>query len=214
MQLFFTASEICGVSTIVVNSPISDSHNQNHHVADAIDTAYELFDNDETYAGVDAFYGLGDFSSVGGEGDYVRYVDTLREHVREETVCVNILGNHEMKDDNDVSYFMLSDLDPFIIVNNNGLNTEVHTYVNKYTEAIWHYTTGKSSKEDHVAWALLIPDASFHYPIEGNPIGRYRNGEIYGAYSRYNHSFGQWGRNCQSSLDWWHYDYATKAQVY
>lgn len=130
--------------------------------------------------------------------------------VNEKTLTYSI----RMKDDNDVSYFMLSDLDPFIIVNNNGLNTEVHTYVNKYTEAIWHYTTGKSSKEDHVAWALLIPDASFHYPIEGNPIGRYRNGEIYGAYSRYNHSFGQWGRNCQSSLDWWHYDYATKAQVY
>ena len=46
----------------------TDSHNCNDHVADAVDTAYALFDNDEVYAGVDGFFGLGDFSSVGGEG--------------------------------------------------------------------------------------------------------------------------------------------------
>ena len=30
----------------------TDTHNQNDHVADAIDTSYELFDNAEPYAGV------------------------------------------------------------------------------------------------------------------------------------------------------------------
>lgn len=84
----------------------TDSHNQNHHVADAVDTAYELFDNDEAYAGVDAFFGLGDFSSVGAEGDYINYVNTLKEHVREETVCINIHGNHEFKDANYREYFI------------------------------------------------------------------------------------------------------------
>ena len=34
----------------------SDSHNRNDNVAAAVDTAYELFDNDETYAGVDGFF--------------------------------------------------------------------------------------------------------------------------------------------------------------
>ena len=84
----------------------TDTHNQNHHVADAIDTAYELFDNDAVYAGVDGFFGLGDFSSVGGEGDYERYAATLHEHVRPETVLVNIHGNHEFKNENYREYFL------------------------------------------------------------------------------------------------------------
>ena len=84
----------------------TDSHNCNDHVADAVDTAYALFDNDRTYAGVDGFFGLGDFSSVGGEGDYARYAETLHEHVRPETVLVNIHGNHEFKNDNYREYFI------------------------------------------------------------------------------------------------------------
>ena len=83
----------------------TDSHNRNEVVADAIDTSYELFDSDPVYQGVDAFFGLGDFSSVGDEGDYVNFVNTLKEHVREETTLVNIHGNHEFKNDNYDEYF-------------------------------------------------------------------------------------------------------------
>ena len=75
----------------------TDTHNENENVADAVDTAYAMFDNDSTYAGVDAFFGLGDFTSVGGEDDFKNYAAVLNEHVREETVCINVLGNHEMK---------------------------------------------------------------------------------------------------------------------
>ena len=75
----------------------TDTHNENENLADAIDTAYELFDNDKAYEGVDAFFGLGDFSSIGGEEDFKAFTDTLKEHVREETVCLNVNGNHEMK---------------------------------------------------------------------------------------------------------------------
>ena len=75
----------------------TDTHNENDNVAEAVDTAYRLFDNDPVYAGVDAFFGLGDFSSVGGEEDYKAYTDVLREHVRPETTLVNIHGNHEFK---------------------------------------------------------------------------------------------------------------------
>ena len=78
----------------------TDTHNENENVADAIDTAYSIFDEDSAYSGVDAFFGLGDFSSIGTEPDYEAYVQTLREHVRQETVCINVLGNHEMKNDN------------------------------------------------------------------------------------------------------------------
>ncbi|MCR5149931.1 MAG: metallophosphoesterase [Clostridiales bacterium] len=84
----------------------TDSHNNNEHVAKAIDTAYALFDNDEKYAGVDAFFGLGDFSSVGAEGDYERYAETISEHIRQGTPFINIHGNHEFKDDNYREYFI------------------------------------------------------------------------------------------------------------
>ena len=78
----------------------TDTHTENENLADAIDTAYELFDNEKTYKGVDAFIGLGDFSSIGSEEDYKAFTDTLKEHVREETVCLNVNGNHEMKNKN------------------------------------------------------------------------------------------------------------------
>lgn len=114
----------------------------------------------------------------------------------------------------DASFMKLADIDPFIMVNSNGLVLEVHTYRYKYAEAIWHYTTGSNGEDEHVTWALLIPDGQFHYPIEGIFIGRYRNGEVSGAYSRLKHSFGEWGRNRNTAIDWWYYDNATKAQVY
>ncbi len=83
----------------------TDTHNENENVADAVNTAYALFDNDPVYAGVDAFYGLGDFTSIGGEGDFANYVNVLQENVREDTVCINILGNHEMKNEDSPSLF-------------------------------------------------------------------------------------------------------------
>ncbi len=77
----------------------TDTHNENENLADAIDTAYTLFDNDSTYKGVDGFFGLGDFSSIGTDEDYENYVNTLKEHIREDTVCINVCGNHEFKQD-------------------------------------------------------------------------------------------------------------------
>jgi hypothetical protein len=119
-----------------------------------------------------------------------------------------------MKSKINAYYQSLAHIDPFIIVSNNGLCVEVHTYRYKYDEAIWHYTNGSGGMDDRVPWALLIPDATFHYPVEGITMGMYRDGQISGAYSRYNHSFGQWGRNRSASKDWWLYENATKAQVY
>ena len=83
----------------------TDTHNENENVADAIDTAYALFDNDSTYKGVDGFFGLGDFSSIGTEPDYEAYAQTLKEHLRPETVCINIAGNHEFKNNEYESLF-------------------------------------------------------------------------------------------------------------
>lgn len=101
----------------------TDTHNQNHHVAKAIDTAYALFDNDAVYPGVDGFFGLGDFSSVGFEGDYVNYVNTLKAHVRPETKCINIHGNHEFKHDEYREFFIRNfGYDPNTVTEINGFS--------------------------------------------------------------------------------------------
>ena len=84
----------------------TDTHNENENVKQAINAAYELFDNDEAYKGVDAFFGLGDFTSIGGENDFVEYKKALDECVREETVIINVLGNHEMKNEEAPEYFV------------------------------------------------------------------------------------------------------------
>ena len=117
----------------------TDSHNQNHHVADAIDTSYALFDNDPVYAGVDGFFGLGDFSSVGGEGDYANYAQTLHEHVREDTVLINIHGNHEFKNDNYRAYFLkYFGHDPDTVTEINGFSCIAFSGERSKTE--WTFT--------------------------------------------------------------------------
>ena len=83
----------------------TDTHNENENVAKAIQQAYALFDNDSVYSGVDAFFGLGDFSSIGTLGDYENFVKVLEENVREDTVLINVLGNHEMKTENCTELF-------------------------------------------------------------------------------------------------------------
>ncbi len=98
----------------------TDTHNENENVANAIQKAYALFDNDTVYSGVDAFFGLGDFSSIGGLGDYEAYAKVLQENVREDTVCINVLGNHEMKTADYKQYFTQSfghDIDTVTDVN-------------------------------------------------------------------------------------------------
>lgn len=80
---------------------MTDSHHKYDRCADAIDTAYDLFDTAKPYAGVDAFLDLGDFSSIGEKDAYVEYAGVLREHVRPETPMIVIHGNHEFKQADD-----------------------------------------------------------------------------------------------------------------
>lgn len=151
-------------------------------------------------------------------GQVIRmYYNTRKYEVEGESATVPTVSrtyNIELKPSVNAYYLSLADIDPFLITASNGLCVETHTYRYKYTEAIWRYTNGPGGNDDRVPWALLIPDATFHYPVEEIALGMYRDGQITGAYSRYNHSFGQWGRNKNNSTDWWLYSNATKAQVY
>ena len=109
-----------------------------------------------------------------------------------------------VKDGTDISQVALSTIDPFIIENNNSTNMEVHTYKYKLTQALWRYYYG-AALVNRMTWALLLPSGTFQYPVEGMVIGSHRDGEEVGAYSRYGHSFGQWGRNKNTAQDWWLY---------
>ena len=145
------------------------------------------------------------------------YYNTRKYDVLNESSIVPAVSrsyNVHLKNGYNAYFLSLADIDPFIIVSNNGFNVEVHTYQYKYDEALWDYTNGSSGEDDRVPWALLVPDADFHYPVEGIALGMYRNGLVSGAYSRYNHSFGQWGRNRNSSTDWWLFDNATPQLVF
>ena len=151
-------------------------------------------------------------------GQVVRmYYNTRKYETEDESAIVPTVSRTysvHLKSNINAYYLSLADIDPFVIAASNGLCVETHAYQYKYTEALWHYTNGSGGLDDRVPWALLIPDASFHYPVETITLGMYRDGQISGAYSRYNHSFGQWGRNRNRSTDWWLYSNATKAQVY
>ena len=118
---------------------ITDTHNHNDRVADAIDTAYAMFDNAAPYAGIDGFFGLGDFSSVGNEPDYANFVETLKEHVRPETPVVNIHGNHEFKNDNYREYFIQHfGYEPNTVTEINGFSCIAFSGERGATE--WTYT--------------------------------------------------------------------------
>ncbi|MBR6314589.1 MAG: metallophosphoesterase [Clostridia bacterium] len=118
----------------------TDTHNHNDRVADGIDTAYALFDNAEPYAGVDGFFCLGDFSSIGEEGAYANFVQTLKEHVRPETPVVSIHGNHEFKNDNYREYFIKHfGYDPDTVTEINGFSCIAFSGERGLTE--WTFTT-------------------------------------------------------------------------
>ena len=109
-----------------------------------------------------------------------------------------------LKNTLDVTGLQLSELDPFIISPYNGVNFEIHTYPYKLSEVYWQFMgDDKQAYDDHLTWALLVPNGRFRYALEGTPIGTYRNGEIFGAYSKFHHSFGEWGRNHLTATDWW-----------
>lgn len=129
--------------------------------------------------------------------------------VPEKTRTFNIF----LRDGANADSLRLADLDPFIIESNQAIHFEVHTYKHKFQEVIWQYMTDdKAAYDDYLAWALVIPDAKFRYPLEEMPLGTYRNGELFGAYGMLNHSFGQWARNYRTSYDWWMH--ANEALVY
>ncbi len=83
----------------------SDTHNQNHNVAEMINRCYELYENDSVYAGIDLFAFCGDMTSVGGNDDMDAFKQTLDENVKGDSISLVLLGNHELKNPESRDYF-------------------------------------------------------------------------------------------------------------
>ena len=104
-------------------------------------------------------------------------------------------------------------IDPFIVYGYNGAMWEIHKYTYKLDEVLFEYYGGNPFNYDTgYTWALEVPYSWFRYPTEGNAIGSYKNGVLFGAYRERGHSFGEWAAHRDQATDW--YLYPVSGAVY
>lgn len=92
--------------------------------------------------------------------------------------------------------------DPFVLSPNWGFVWEHHCYRDCEAQVTREYSLS-STKTKHLPWALMIPYASFRYPLEGVNIGFKKNGGYFGAYMNKGCSFGEWAEDRTKCLDWY-----------
>ena len=90
--------------------------------------------------------------------------------------------------------------DPFVLSPYYGAIWELHCYRDREAQVTREYTLTKSK---NLPWALMIPYASFRYPIEGINIGFKKNDGYFGAYMNRGCSFGEWAEDRTKCLDWY-----------
>lgn len=90
--------------------------------------------------------------------------------------------------------------DPFVLSPYYGAVWELHCYRDREAQITREYSLTKTR---NLPWALMIPYASFRYPLEGVNIGFYRNGALFGAYMNIGCSFGEWAQDRTKCLDWY-----------
>ena len=113
------------------------------------------------------------------------------------------------KSDQNINGFTPAMFDPFVLSPYYGNVWELHCYRDREAQVTREYTLTKSKK---LPWALMIPYASFRYPLEGVNIGFYKNGNLFGAYMNMGCSFGEWAEDRTKCLDW--YTSPTFNQIY
>lgn len=116
----------------------------------------------------------------------------------------------KFKDADALNMASLDRLDPFMYYGFNGANFEIHMYPYRNNQTLNAYPP---STIKTLPWALCIPSSTFRWPLEGVNMGFIMKGShLFGAYSKYGHSFGEWAMDRNSSLDW--YEYPTDNQVF
>ena len=104
------------------------------------------------------------------------------------------------KEGKNVDNFTASMFDPFILSPFYAMIWEVHCFRDREAQLTREYTLTKSK---NLPWALMIPYASFRYPLEGVNIGYSRQGALFGAYMNKGCSFGEWAMDRTKCLDWY-----------
>lgn len=100
-----------------------------------------------------------------------------------------------------ISNFTPGMFDPFVLSPYYyGAIWELHCYRDREAQLTREYSLTKSKK---LPWALMIPYASFRYPLEGVNIGFMKNGGFFGAYMNRGRSFGEWAMDHTQCLDWY-----------
>jgi len=90
--------------------------------------------------------------------------------------------------------------DPFVLSPYYGNVWELHCYRDREAQVTREYSLTKSKK---LPWALMIPYASFRYPLEGVNIGFKKNDGYFGAYMNRGCSFGEWAEDRNKCIDWY-----------
>lgn len=104
------------------------------------------------------------------------------------------------KMDQNINGFTPDMFDPFVLSPYYGTIWELHCYRDREAQVTREYTLTKSKK---LPWALMIPYASFRYPIEGMNIGFKKNDGYFGAYMNRGCSFGEWAEDRTKCIDWY-----------
>ena len=104
------------------------------------------------------------------------------------------------KEGKSVDNFTAGMFDPFILSPYYTMLWEVHCFRDRNAQLTREYTLTKSK---NLPWALMIPYASFRYPLEGVNIGFSKQGYLFGAYSDKGCSFGEWAKDHTKCLDWY-----------
>ena len=112
-----------------------------------------------------------------------------------------------------VEHIGFQQLDPFIVYSYNSAPWEIHKYSFKFSEVLFDYYSGNPTDYNNgFTWVLEIPYTFFRWPLNGQSMGSYKNGALYGAYQQPYHSFGEWGANKAEAIDW--YKYPNTSMVY
>ena len=110
-----------------------------------------------------------------------------------------------------LNYFTMESIDPFVIVEYNGILMENHaTYRYRNQTVLHEYSQPQGAVI--LPWALTVPSGSFRYPLHGEHIGYAKNGALFGSYMTTGHAFGEWASDKNKSTDW--YNYPTNNMVY
>lgn len=108
--------------------------------------------------------------------------------------------NVYFKEGKSVDNFTPGMFDPFILSPYYTMLWEIHCFRDRDAQLTREYTLAKSK---NLPWALMIPYASFRYPLEGVNIGFSKQGALFGAYMNKGCSFGEWAQDHTKCLDWY-----------